>query len=140
MLPHPGRGDGSARLGGQTAVSGVRTQGTDLRLSCREGQMASKTERTIINAAGLAPGVVLVTSRGRAAMADLIVIGYPDEATAYAADDEARRLARDLVIQPDAIAVIARGKDGSYHIQTSHRPLGCPARAGACSGVSMAAD
>ena len=75
--------------------------------------MASKTERTIINAAGLAPGVVLVTSRGRA---------------------------RDLVIQPDAIAVIARDKDGSYHVQTSHRPLGCPARAGACSGVSMAAD
>jgi|SRR5689334_10933116 len=101
MLPHPGRGDGSARLGGQTAVSGVRTQGTDLRLSCREGQMASKTERTIINAAGLAPGVVLVT---------------------------------------DATAVIARGKDGGYHVQTSHRPLGCPARAGACSGVSMAAD
>jgi hypothetical protein len=101
MLPHPGRGDGSARLGGQTAVSGVRTQGTDLRLSCREGQMASKTERTIINAAGLAPGVVLVT---------------------------------------DATAVIARGKDGGYHVQTSHRPLGCRARAGACSGVSMAAD
>jgi len=102
--------------------------------------MASKTERTIINAAGLAPGVVLVTSRGRAAMADLNVIGYPDEATAYAADDEARRLVRDLVIQPDAIAVIARDKGGSYHVQTSHSPLGCPARAGACSGVSMAAD
>ena len=100
--------------------------------------MASKTERTIINAAGLAPGVVLVTSRGRAAMADLIVIGYPDEATAYAADDEAR-LRRDLVIQPDVIAMIARDKDGGYHVQTSHRPLGCPARAGACSGVSMAA-
>ena len=65
--------------------------------------MASKTERTIINAAGLALGVVLVTSRGRAAMADLI-------------------------------AVVARDKDGGYHVQTSHRPLGCPARAGACSG------
>ena len=36
--------------------------------------MASKTERTIINAAGLAPGVVLVTSRGRAATADLIAV------------------------------------------------------------------
>jgi hypothetical protein len=64
-------------------------------------------------------------------MADLIVIGYPDEA---------RRLARDLAIQPDAIAVIARDKDGGYQVQTSHRSLGCPARAGACSGVSMAAD
>ena len=38
-------------------------------------------------------------------MADLIAIGYPDETTAMAAADEARRLARDLIIQPDAIAV-----------------------------------
>jgi uncharacterized membrane protein len=35
-------------------------------------------------------------------MADLIAIGYPDEATADAAADEARRLAADLIIQPDA--------------------------------------
>jgi uncharacterized membrane protein len=38
-------------------------------------------------------------------MADLIAIGYPDETTAHAAADEARRLAAELVIQPDAIAV-----------------------------------
>ena len=50
-------------------------------------------------------------------MADLIAIGYPDEATAAA--DEARRLARDLIIQPDAIAVIVRDKDGSYHVHTN---------------------
>jgi uncharacterized membrane protein len=36
-------------------------------------------------------------------MSDLIAIGYPDEATAEAAADEARRLARDLIIEPDAI-------------------------------------
>ena len=41
-------------------------------------------------------------------MADLIAIGYPDEATAEAAAGEARRLAQDLIIQPDAIAVIVR--------------------------------
>lgn len=41
-------------------------------------------------------------------MADLIAIGYPDEATAEAAADEARRLAADLIIEPDAIAVIVR--------------------------------
>jgi uncharacterized membrane protein len=45
-------------------------------------------------------------------MADLIVIGYPDETTAAAAADEARRLAADLIIQPDAIAVITRDSDG----------------------------
>jgi hypothetical protein len=46
-------------------------------------------------------------------MADLIAIGYPDLTTADAAAGEARRLARDLIIQPDAIAVIVRDTDGS---------------------------
>src|SRR5690348_18456810 len=54
------------------------------------------------------------------AMADLIAIGYPDEATAQAAADEARRLAKDLIIQPDAIAVVSRDSDGSYHVSTNH--------------------
>jgi uncharacterized membrane protein len=31
-------------------------------------------------------------------MSDLIAIGYPDQATAEAAADEARRLAKDLII------------------------------------------
>lgn len=46
-------------------------------------------------------------------MADLIAIGYPDETTAEAADDEARRLARDLIIQSEALAAIERDKDGA---------------------------
>jgi len=57
-------------------------------------------------------------------MADLIAIGYPDEATAQEAADEARRLAQDLIIQPDAIAVIVRDTDGSYHVRTSHHLVG----------------
>jgi hypothetical protein len=36
-------------------------------------------------------------------MSDLIAIGYPDEATAQAAAGGAHRLAKDLVIQPDAM-------------------------------------
>jgi uncharacterized membrane protein len=56
-------------------------------------------------------------------VADLIAIGYPDETTAHAAADEARRLAAELIIQPDAIAVISRDKDGSYHVTTSHHPM-----------------
>jgi uncharacterized membrane protein len=60
-------------------------------------------------------------------MADLIAIGYPDETTADAAADEARRLAQDLIIEPDAIAVIVRDKDGSYHVHTSHHTVGAGA-------------
>src|SRR6201993_3246291 len=57
-------------------------------------------------------------------MSDLIAIGYPDEATADEAAAEARRLAQDLIIQPDAIAVIVRDKEGKYHTHTSHHPVG----------------
>ena len=57
-------------------------------------------------------------------MADLIAIGYPDQATAVEAADEARRLAADLIIQPDAIAVIVRDEDGTFHSSTSHHAVG----------------
>lgn len=60
-------------------------------------------------------------------MADLIAIGYPDERTAEAAADEARRLAKDLIIQPDAIAVISRDAEGRYHVHTSHHVVGAGA-------------
>jgi uncharacterized membrane protein len=60
-------------------------------------------------------------------MADLIAIGYPDEATAEAAAEEARRLAKDLIIQPDAIAVIVRDEDGGYHVHTNHHMVGAGA-------------
>ena len=57
-------------------------------------------------------------------MAELIAIGYPDESTAELAADEARRLAHDLIIQPDAIAVIRRDTEGKYHVHTSHHGVG----------------
>jgi uncharacterized membrane protein len=60
-------------------------------------------------------------------MADLIAIGYPDQATADAAAAEAQRLARDLIIQPDAIAVIVRDEDGGYHVHTNHHAVGAGA-------------
>jgi hypothetical protein len=56
------RRDGSARTDGQTAISDNRTQ-RSVPGSAREGQLASKTERVITNAAGLVQGLVLVTSR-----------------------------------------------------------------------------
>jgi uncharacterized membrane protein len=47
-------------------------------------------------------------------VADLIAIGYDDEETAEEAAEEVYRLARDLVIEPEAVAVIKRDKDGKY--------------------------
>ena len=56
-------------------------------------------------------------------MADLIAIGYKDETTAEAAAGEARRLAKDLTIEPDAIAVIVRDAEGKFHVHTSHHSV-----------------
>ena len=56
-------------------------------------------------------------------MADLIAIGYPDETTAIDAQQEAERLAGDLVIQADAIAAIVRQKDGKYKVTTNHHAV-----------------
>jgi uncharacterized membrane protein len=56
-------------------------------------------------------------------MSTLIAIGYPDETTAAAAGDKAEELASELIIQPDAIAVIRRDAKGKYHVTTSHHPV-----------------
>src|SRR4051794_5002545 len=49
-------------------------------------------------------------------MATLVAIGYEDETTATAASLEAQRLSKDLIIQPDAIAVIIRDREGKFHV------------------------
>jgi uncharacterized membrane protein len=68
-------------------------------------------------------------------MADLIAIGYPDETTAELAANEARRLAADLIIEPDAIAVIARDREAKFHVHTSHHPVGAGATWGMFWGL-----
>ena len=57
-------------------------------------------------------------------MSTLVAIGYPDETTATAAADEAQRLAKDLIIQPDAIAVVRRDTEGKFHVTTTHHMVG----------------
>jgi len=57
-------------------------------------------------------------------MTTLVAIGYPDETTATAASLEANRLAKDLVLQPDAIAVIIRDREGKFHVTTNHHAVG----------------
>jgi uncharacterized membrane protein len=56
-------------------------------------------------------------------MATLVAIGYPDETTAAAAAQRAEVLADELVIQPDAIAVVRRDANGKFHTTTSHHPV-----------------
>src|SRR3954469_13274842 len=56
-------------------------------------------------------------------MATLVAIGYPDETTATAASLEAQRLAKDLIIEPDAIAAIIRDKEGKFHVTTTHHTV-----------------
>src|SRR5689334_19754932 len=68
-------------------------------------------------------------------MSTLIAIGYPDETTATAAADEAERLAGDLIIQPDAIAVIRRDREGKYHVTTNHHAVGAGATWGMFWGL-----
>jgi uncharacterized membrane protein len=56
-------------------------------------------------------------------MATLVAIGYEGEETAGEAAAEVRRLSKELVIQPDAVAVIRRDGEGHYHVSTSHHPV-----------------
>jgi len=57
-------------------------------------------------------------------MADLIAIGYPDTTTALQAEEEVQTLSQDLVIQPDAVAVIIRNQDGHIKTITNHHSVG----------------
>jgi len=68
-------------------------------------------------------------------MSTLIAIGYPDEATASAAAVEARHLAKDLIIEADAIAVVSRDQEGKYHVTTTHHPVGTGATWGMFWGL-----
>src|SRR3989440_1333759 len=68
-------------------------------------------------------------------MADLIAIGYDDEATAAAAAEEVKKLSQDLIIEPDAVAVIVRDQDGKYRVTTNHHIVGAGASYGMFWGL-----
>jgi uncharacterized membrane protein len=57
-------------------------------------------------------------------MSTLIAIGYPDESTATLASDVVDQLSKDLIIEPDAVAVIRRDREGKYHVTTNHHAVG----------------
>jgi uncharacterized membrane protein len=56
-------------------------------------------------------------------LATLLVIGYREEITAAQAAEEIRRLRQALLIQREAVAVVARDTSGVYRVQTSHHPV-----------------
>jgi uncharacterized membrane protein len=56
-------------------------------------------------------------------VAELIAIGYDDEETAGKAAEEVYRLQKDLIIEPEAVAVIVRDQEGKYHVTTNHHPV-----------------
>jgi uncharacterized membrane protein len=68
-------------------------------------------------------------------MADLIVIGYPDETTAERAAEEVERLAEELLVEPDAIAVIRRDTTGKFHVTTRHHEIAVGATWGMFWGI-----
>ncbi len=68
-------------------------------------------------------------------MAELVAIGYDDETTAAKAAEEVYRLSQDLVIEPDAVAVIVRDKEGKYKVTTTHHPVGVGASWGMFWGL-----
>jgi uncharacterized membrane protein len=57
-------------------------------------------------------------------VAELIAIGYPDETTGSVVAEEVKRLSSELIIEPDAVAVIVRDREGKYHVHTSHHMVG----------------
>jgi uncharacterized membrane protein len=68
-------------------------------------------------------------------MADLIAIGYDDTTTAVQAMDEVGRLAKDLVIQPDAVAAIVRDQEGKIRTITNQHEVGAGATWGMFWGL-----
>jgi uncharacterized membrane protein len=56
-------------------------------------------------------------------VAELIAIGYEDMETADRAAEEVYRMARDLVVEPEAVAVIVRDENGRYKVHTNHHPV-----------------
>jgi uncharacterized membrane protein len=51
-------------------------------------------------------------------MSDLIVIGYPDETTAYNVWGELVKLQRDYLVDLEDAAIIRRDQKGKFHVTT----------------------
>ena len=68
-------------------------------------------------------------------MATLVAIGYEDEGTAARAAEAVGRMTEDLIIQPDAVAVIVCDAEGKYKVTTNHHSVGAGATWGMFWGM-----
>jgi uncharacterized membrane protein len=50
----------------------------------------------------------------------LVAVAFPYESTASAAAEDVRRLALDVVVDPDALAVVSRDRAGAVQMTTRH--------------------
>ncbi len=55
-------------------------------------------------------------------MSDLIIIGYPDEATGEKAYAEAQRLSADLVLELSAVGLVMQDAEGKFKVETPQGP------------------
>jgi uncharacterized membrane protein len=56
-------------------------------------------------------------------MTTLVAVAFPHETTASAAAEDVKRLASDIILEPDAIAVISRDEQSRFHVTTHHHPV-----------------
>jgi len=66
-------------------------------------------------------------------MADLVVIGYPDETTAQTVHQKVAELQKDFIIDGSS-AVLTRGADGKINVETPTGAVGAGAATGALWG------
>jgi len=60
------------------------------------------------------------SARSPVTVTTLVAVAFPYESTASAAAEDVRRLALDVRVDPDAVAVVSRDRAGAYQLTTSH--------------------
>ena len=67
-------------------------------------------------------------------MAELVVLGYPDEQTAQNVYDKVQQLEKDFIVDGTA-ATVSRSADGKIHVTTPSHAVGAGAATGALWGA-----
>jgi uncharacterized membrane protein len=56
-------------------------------------------------------------------MTTLVAVAFPHETTASAAAEDVQQVASDIIIEPDAIAVVSRDEQSRFHVTTHHHAV-----------------